>query len=381
MYSGPVAAYAYNVARRHQPSALVLVGPSHFAPFRVSIWPDGEWETPLGAVRVDARLAAALVSANTRSSNCLQLTGASTRSKCRCRLSRTSCRMSHRADGDGRERARTASALGAAIAQVVQTFTRRTRCSSRAATSHTTRMRRRPRRLDRRVIEHVERLDPEGLMRALEAEPRHACGGGPMVAVLDAVRRLGATQSRLLQYADSGDVSGDKSSVVGYMAAAMVNRQTRRPASSARPRASRPQVASVSRRSSGDRQVRSRRMSGVARSSRSSTRASCAVVSDGSIHNCRSPVWSPSWHRRWPIPIHAFIPSHHRNSTASTSKFSVLTHEREIRAVEEIEIGRHGLIVEQGSSRGLLLPQVPTEHGWDRDAFLDHIVPEGRTRC
>jgi AmmeMemoRadiSam system protein B len=42
-----------------------------------------------------------------------------------------------------------------------------------------------------------------------------------MVAVLDAARRLGATTSRLLQYADSGDVSGDKSSVVGYMAAAI----------------------------------------------------------------------------------------------------------------------------------------------------------------
>jgi AmmeMemoRadiSam system protein B len=58
-------------------------------------------------------------------------------------------------------------------------------------------------------------------MQALEREPRHACGGGPMVAVLDAARRLGATHARLLQYADSGDVSGDKSSVVGYMAAAI----------------------------------------------------------------------------------------------------------------------------------------------------------------
>ena len=53
-------------------------------------------------------------------------------------------------------------------------------------------------------------------------------------------------------------------------------------------------------------------------------------------------------------------------------EISVLTHEREIQSVDEIEVGRHGLIVEQGTSRGLLLPQVPEEHGWDRDAFLDH---------
>jgi len=53
-------------------------------------------------------------------------------------------------------------------------------------------------------------------------------------------------------------------------------------------------------------------------------------------------------------------------------EISVLTREREIQSVDEIEVGRHGLIVEQGTSRGLLLPQVPTEHGWDRDGFLDH---------
>jgi AmmeMemoRadiSam system protein A len=51
-------------------------------------------------------------------------------------------------------------------------------------------------------------------------------------------------------------------------------------------------------------------------------------------------------------------------------EISVLTPEREIRTVSEIEIGRHGLIVEKGSRRGLLLPQVATEHGWDRDKFV-----------
>jgi AmmeMemoRadiSam system protein A len=38
---------------------------------------------------------------------------------------------------------------------------------------------------------------------------------------------------------------------------------------------------------------------------------------------------------------------------------------------EEIEVGRHGLMVTQGRMRGLLLPQVPVEQGWDRVTFLD----------
>jgi AmmeMemoRadiSam system protein A len=37
----------------------------------------------------------------------------------------------------------------------------------------------------------------------------------------------------------------------------------------------------------------------------------------------------------------------------------------------EIEIGRHGLVISKGAQRGLLLPQVPTEHGWDRITFLE----------
>jgi AmmeMemoRadiSam system protein A len=37
---------------------------------------------------------------------------------------------------------------------------------------------------------------------------------------------------------------------------------------------------------------------------------------------------------------------------------------------EQVEIGRHGLIIGMGGRRGLLLPQVPIEHGWDREMFL-----------
>jgi AmmeMemoRadiSam system protein A len=38
---------------------------------------------------------------------------------------------------------------------------------------------------------------------------------------------------------------------------------------------------------------------------------------------------------------------------------------------EQIELGRHGLLISEGSGRGLLLPQVPLQHGWDRDTFLE----------
>lgn len=49
---------------------------------------------------------------------------------------------------------------------------------------------------------------------------------------------------------------------------------------------------------------------------------------------------------------------------------SVLSQLRAI-AADQVEVGRHGLVISQGSRRGLLLPQVPVEHGWKRDTFLE----------
>ena len=51
-------------------------------------------------------------------------------------------------------------------------------------------------------------------------------------------------------------------------------------------------------------------------------------------------------------------------------EISVLTPLVPIRP-EEVEVGRHGLMVSQGRMRGLLLPQVPVDFGWDAETFLD----------
>jgi AmmeMemoRadiSam system protein A len=51
-------------------------------------------------------------------------------------------------------------------------------------------------------------------------------------------------------------------------------------------------------------------------------------------------------------------------------EISVLTPFRRIHNIEEIEVGKHGLYIVQGGYRGLLLPQVATQYGWDRTTFL-----------
>jgi AmmeMemoRadiSam system protein A len=51
-------------------------------------------------------------------------------------------------------------------------------------------------------------------------------------------------------------------------------------------------------------------------------------------------------------------------------EISVLSPLRKIESTDEIEVGRHGIYLEKGYYRGVLLPQVAAEHGWDRDTFL-----------
>jgi AmmeMemoRadiSam system protein A len=53
-------------------------------------------------------------------------------------------------------------------------------------------------------------------------------------------------------------------------------------------------------------------------------------------------------------------------------EISVLSVPKAIKDVEQIEVGKHGLIMSHGYSRGLLLPQVATEWGFDRTTFLEH---------
>lgn len=53
-------------------------------------------------------------------------------------------------------------------------------------------------------------------------------------------------------------------------------------------------------------------------------------------------------------------------------EISVLAEDREVTSIANVEVGRHGLIVEQGGRRGLLLPQVATEQGWDAETFVIH---------
>jgi uncharacterized protein len=68
-----------------------------------------------------------------------------------------------------------------------------------------------------------------------------------------------------------------------------------------------------------------------------------------------------------------FFPLTQRELDDLEVEISVLSPLKHIDDVEQIEVGKHGLLISKGWARGLLLPQVPGEYGWDRNAFLEAV--------
>ena len=71
--------------------------------------------------------------------------------------------------------------------------------------------------MDKAAIGLLQAFDVEGLIRELALGKYEACGAGPLITAMMACDRLGIRRSTVLNYMNSGDVTGDMSGVVGYV--------------------------------------------------------------------------------------------------------------------------------------------------------------------
>jgi AmmeMemoRadiSam system protein B len=219
-YSGPVAAHGYALLRGRRRLTAVLVGPSHRVAFEgVAICARGGFETPLGTIPIDERLAAALLA-----DPCVRDAPAVHRAEHSLEMQLPFLR--HLVPElrivplmMGTQSREEVDALASALARTLQGEDALLIASSDLSHYHPAPV---ANRMDAVVVEDVRALDAEGLMRRLERSHEHACGGGPMVTVMKAARALGADRACVLRYADSGDAGeGDKRRVVGYVSAAL----------------------------------------------------------------------------------------------------------------------------------------------------------------
>ncbi len=220
-YSGSIAAAGYRVVEGRSYESVLLLGPSHRVAFDgLAVYEEGAFATPLGLAAIDSDLAASFERATPRarpmpeahrSEHCLEMQLPFIQKLLpKARILPVLMGTQSAQNIEAAARAVTGAVSEAAYPVLIVASSDLSHYENRGRAGE----------LDSEVIDRIERFDAIGLAGLLQEERGHACGGGPMVAVMMAARELGAVRSKVLAYGDSGDASGDTDSVVGYAAAA-----------------------------------------------------------------------------------------------------------------------------------------------------------------
>jgi AmmeMemoRadiSam system protein A len=238
--------------------------------------------------------------------------------------------------------------------------------------------------IDHKTLNALQAWDYFSMSRNFQSRIWEACGGAPIVAAMIYAERMGANQARVLKYANSGDVTGDKSRVVGYSADVFVKanggKAVETPFSLSEPEKS--ELLALARKSveyvvgkdelymppaSADATLNQERGAFVTLTIAGGLRGCIGytapikplylTVRDTATH---AALHDP----RFPPVTAAELPS-------LAYEISVLSPLRRVTDIQQIRVGEHGLLMKNGDSEGLLLPQVPVEQKWDHQTFLE----------
>jgi hypothetical protein len=394
-FSGGVAAYSYIQLKGRSYDRVVVIAPSHYESFPFSSIYDGDaYQTPFGAVPVDHDFAAQL----TKLSSTIKISGRG--------HGEVEGHGEHALEDQlpflqrvlgqfklvpivmGEQGYDLCRALGIALAKAVQGTNTLILVSSDLSHYH-------PYdeavRIDHQTLKGIEEWDYLSLSQNFERRTWEACGGGPIVAAMIAAERLGAHRAQILKYANSGDVTGDKSRVVGYGAVALVaekekenKKHGRKSAEFSLTPAEKRELLKIARQSV-ETAVREKKLysppADEPEALRNARGAFVTLKEHGDLRGCigyMSPV-KPLAETVRDVAAYAALEDR-RFRPVSESELGILEYEisvlsplRKVEDINQIHVGQHGLLIRKGEYEGVLLPQVPTEEGWNRNTFLEQV--------
>ncbi len=216
VYSGPVACHSFYAISSSTSNLVIMVGPNHYGIGQnVASMIDAGWKTPLGLVEIDSESALEL-----REDLDIMEFDSFSHSKEHSievqvpMLQETFSReMKILPISLINQEQKIATQVGTAIAKIAEKKDALLIGSSDFTHYEENEF---AHRQDLALIEPILKLDVDEFYKVLYERKVTACGFGAIAASMIASKELGATEGKLLKYATSGDVSGDKSSVVGY---------------------------------------------------------------------------------------------------------------------------------------------------------------------
>jgi AmmeMemoRadiSam system protein B/AmmeMemoRadiSam system protein A len=391
MYSGQVAAHAYKLIQGKTFESVVVVGPSHQALFKgASLYDRGGYRTPLGVVPIDMELAKKMMEKRKE----IQFLPEAHSREHSLEVQIPFLQVALKSFKlipivmEPYWSWETCQHLASAIAETVKGKKVLLIASTDLSHFYTYNI---AVEMDRIFLNHIEQFDIEGLNRDLRSNRTEACGGGPVVTVMLAAKMLGANRGKVLKYLNSGDVTGDRSRVVGYMAGVFY------------------------KTAGGKERMKEEKKVGVDLGLTEEEKKTLHHIAKTVIENkargqavpefkIESPILKENRgafvtiHRRGQLrgcigyieghgPLYKtieemaeaaafrdprFTPVKEKELPELELEVSVLTPLKRIKDVNEIQVGKHGIYIKKGWYSGLLLPQVATEYGWDRLTFLEH---------
>lgn len=223
LYSGGVAARAYRQLVDHEYDTVAVIAPSHRVYFEeISVFNGDAYSTPLGEIETDKEMAAEL---------------------CEQHPQIKFSDFGHDADehslevqlpflqhmlGDfkllpivmGNQDNSTVEILAGALSKILAGKKALIVASTDLSHYHSSD---KAALLDKVVVDRINKFDEHGLSDDLQKGLCEMCGGGPVMATMKACRNLGAVKSKVLLYRNSGDVTGERNQVVGYLSAMLYN--------------------------------------------------------------------------------------------------------------------------------------------------------------
>ena len=391
VYSGQVAAYAYRQLEGEDFDTVILLGPSHRVPVRgASVYAEGWWKTPLGKVKVDSEIAKEIISKHQlfqfdekahKNEHSLEVQLPFLQATLKDfkivpivfnDSSEEFCQLLADAIVNSKGKKK--------ILIVASTDMSHYHPYGRACL------------IDGVAIRDLENFNLDSLRKHVSSGKAELCGGAAVFTAILAAKACGANKIKLLRYANSGDVTGEKGRVVGYGAFAIMHLKKEE------------MIPKLEEKKGGKKMLNEKQQKvllGIARKTIEE------YIRSGKIpeFNVEDPLLKEkrgifvTLHKRgmlrgcigYIMPLEELYKAVSKMAIQSSTgdprfppvrpeelaeveiEISVLTVPERINNVNEIEMGKHGVIVKKGSYQGVFLPQVATETGWSKEEFLNRL--------
>jgi len=400
-FSGQVAAYAYKQIQGMDFDTVILIGESHNYRFPgAAVYESGIFRNPLGDIEIDSSITKSLMEKSSiiKGNPEVHIPEHSLENQIPF-LQRTlkGFKIVPILIGDSKKE--TSNALAKALASVIKEKATKVLLIASTDMTHYPKYQEAV-KADRYTISALETMDSDIIRERLKdymglgVDDLHCmlCGEEAVTTALDTAKALGADSVKVLKYANSGDVPvGDKNKVVGYMAAAFYKSDNNKDSKknshealdSALNKEQQDLLLKLARESIENylKTGKEKRLETQDQRLQTKQGAFVTLSKHDNLRGCIGHI----------VPVEALCDTVANMAVAAAVddprfpkvtmdemkdidiEISVLSIPKRVQSADEIELGKHGVIVKRGSRQGVFLPQVATETGWDKVTFLEHL--------